>query len=125
MNRLDRAILDFEDETLDLDMGERVCMLRTALTWAAYDRMKRIHKHGLKSEESKDLDFKQTECQKLFRIIENMYYSQLKQNKMLGKAQDEGMSGKEILEQIKKMKSSIGDIVAKIPVTINNQERDN
>lgn len=111
MNRLDRAILDFEDETLDLDMGERVCMLRTALTWAAYDRMKRIHKHGLKSEESKDLDFKQTECQKLFRIIENMYYSQLKQNKMLGKAQDDGMKAKDFLMRIKNEKSSMSEIV--------------
>ena len=109
MNRLDRAILDFEDETLDLDMGERVCMLRTALTWAAYDRMKRIHKHGLKSEESKDLDFKQTECQKLFRIIENMYYSQLKQNKMLGKAQDDGMD-KDWIKKIKES-HSLGSIV--------------
>ena len=123
MNRLDRAILDFEDETLDLDMGERVCMLRTALTWAAYDRMKRIHKHGLKSEESKDLDFKQTECQKLFRIIENMYYSQLKQNKMLGKAQDDGMKAKDFLMRIKNQTGSLADIIAVIPKL--NQESNN
>lgn len=110
MNRLDRAIKDFEDETLDLTMGERISNLRTALTWAAYERIKRIHKVGIKSKQGADLDFKQVETQKQFKLIEQMYYSQLRQNKLLGKAQDEGMD-KDWLKKIKELKGSMGEIV--------------
>lgn len=110
MDRLDRAIRDFEDETLDLSMGDRITNLRNALTWAAYERLKRIQKVGKKSEEGEDLDFKQIECQKQFKLIEGMFFSQLKQNKLLGKAQDDGM-GKDFLQRIKEEKGSMGDIV--------------
>lgn len=109
MNRLDRAIADFEDESLDLSMGERISNLRTALTWAAYERIKRIHKLGKKSQEAEDLDFKQVETQKQFKLIEQMYYSQIKQNKLSGKAQDDGMD-KDWLKKIKES-STLGSIV--------------
>ena len=110
MNRLDRAIADFEDETLDITMGERISNLRSALTWAAFERLKRIHKLGKKSAESEDLDFKQIECQKQFKLIDQMYQSQIRQNKLTGKAQDDGMD-KDWLKKIKEQKGSMGDIV--------------
>ena len=110
MDRLDRAIRDFEDETLDIEMGERISNLRSALTWAAFERLKRIHKYGLKSPESAELDFKQTECQKQFKLIDQMYMSQLRHNKMTGKAMNDGMD-KEWLKKIKESDSSLGSIV--------------
>lgn len=109
MNRLDRAIAEFEDETLDLTMGERISNLRSALTWAAFERIKRIHKYGLKSDEGQDLDYKQTECQKQFKIIVQNYESQLKQNKLSGRAQEDGMD-KEWVKRIKES-NSLGSIV--------------
>lgn len=121
MNRLDRAIEDFEDETLDLSLGERISNLRSALTWAAFERIKRIHKLGKKSEESEDLDFKQTECQKQFKIIDQMYNSQLRQNKMLGKAQDEGMD-KEWLKKVKES-TTLGSIVRNMNEKKDNDEK--
>ena len=110
MDRLDRAIRDFEDETLDIEMGERISNLRSALTWAAFERLKRIHKYGLKSPESAELDFKQTECQKQFKLIDQMYMSQLRHNKMTGKAMNDGMDS-DWLKKIKEQKGAIGDIV--------------
>lgn len=125
MDRLDRAIRDFEDETLDLTMGERISNLRSALTWAAFERLKRIQKLGKKAPESEELDFKQIECQKQFKLIDQMYTSQLRHNKLLGKALDDGM-GKDFLKQLKGMKSSIGEIIAKIPVNVKaGDERNN
>lgn len=109
MNRLDRAIADFEDETLDLDLGERISNLRSALTWAAFERIKRIHKLGKKSAEAEDLDYKQVECQKQFKLIDQMYCSQMRQNKLSGKAQDAGLD-KEWLKRVKES-NSLGSIV--------------
>lgn len=119
MDRLDKAIRDFEDEELDLTMGERISNLRSALTWAAFDRLKKINKSGTKSAESEELEFKQIECLKQFKLIDQMYTSQLRHNKLSGKALDDGM-GKDFLKHLKEMKSSIGDIVAKIPITIQS-----
>lgn len=110
MNRLDRAIADFEDETLDLTMGERIFNLRDALTWAAFERLKRIHKLGTKAKESEELDFKQIECQKQFKLIDQLYTSQIRHNKLLGKAQEEGMD-KDFLKRLKESHSSLGSIV--------------
>lgn len=110
MSKLDKAMQDFEDENSDLTLGERISNLRTALSWSAFERMKRIHKFGTKAEESIEEEFKQVECQKMFKIIENMYNSQMKQNKLMGKASEDGM-GKEFLKKIKQENSSIGDIV--------------
>ena len=119
MSRLDKAIRDFEDENSDLTMGERISNLRTALSWAAFERIKTIHKLGTKAEESIEEDYKQTECQKKFKIIDQMYNSQLKQNKLTGKANEDGM-GEEFLRKIKEQKSSIGDIVRDID-SVNNR----
>ncbi len=81
-DKLDKAIADFEDETLDLSLGDRISNLRSALTWAAFERIKRVQKLGKKAEESEELRFKQVETWKWFKIVEQMYYSQLKQNKL-------------------------------------------
>lgn len=113
-NRLDAAISDFEDETLDLSLGERISNLREAITWAAFHRLKLLHKYGKKSKEAEDLEYKQVETWKAFKVIETLYYSQIKQNKMLGKSQDDGMD-KDFLKRIKEQKSTIGAIVREIP----------
>ena len=110
MDRLDRAIRDFEDESLDLTMGERISILRSALQWAAFERLKRIQKLGKKAPESEELDFKQIECQKQYKIIDQMYMSQLRQNKLSGKAFEDGL-GKDFLRKIKEEKGSMGEIV--------------
>jgi len=115
VNRLDKAIEDFEDETLDLDLAERISNLRDALTWAAFDRLKTIQKFGLKSAESEELEFKQIECMKQYKIIDQLHRSQLQQNKALGKAQNDGMDSKDMLRKIKDMKSSMGEIVVSVP----------
>lgn len=118
MDRLDRAIRDFEDDTSDLSMGDRISNLRTALLWAAFHRLKRIQKLGKKHRESEEMDFKQIECQKQFKLIEKMYDSQVKQNRLLGKAQDDGM-GKDFINKIKEQASSIGDIVRDLRTSEN------
>lgn len=110
MNRLDRAIQDFEDENSDLTLGERISNLRTALTWAAFERMKKIHQLGTKAEQSAEEDYKQTECQKKFKTIEHMYNSQMKQNKLMGKSQEADLD-KEWIRKLKESDSSLGSIV--------------
>lgn len=47
-DRIDKAIEDFEDETSDLTMGERISNVRSALIWEALNRFKAIQKLGKK-----------------------------------------------------------------------------
>ena len=106
--RLDKAIAEFEDETLDLSMGDRIAGLRNALMWDAYHNLKKIGKSvEKKAEEEKHIDH--IERMKYFKEMEKMYVSELKMNKVLGKSNDN--MDKEFLKRIKEEKSSIGDIV--------------
>ena len=111
MDRLDKAIAAFEDENSDLSLGERLSNLRLALQWAAFNKLKRIHSKGSKTEDedSDELDFKQEECTKQFKIMEQMYYSQLKQNKASGKADDD-MMDKDWIKTVKEA-NTLGSIV--------------
>lgn len=113
MDRLDKAILAFEDESSDSSMGERIANLRSALQWSAFDRLKRIKKGSKKSpaetEADEEADMKHIECFKQFQLIEKMYISQLKLNKLTGKALDEGLD-KDWLKEIKGS-NPIGSIV--------------
>jgi len=109
-NRLDIAIQNFENPESELSLGERISELRDALTWAAFDRLKRIQKHGTKATISEEEEFKQIEGQKMFKQIEALYYSQLKQNKLLGKKDEEGM-GKDFLKRIREQQGTMGSIV--------------
>lgn len=118
MDRLDQAIADFEDETLELSLGERISNLRLALTWAVFERLKLIHLYGKKSPEAEDLHYKQVECQKQFKIINQLYTDQLRQNKLIGKAHDDGID-KNFLAKIKEQKSSIGQIVRDLRTSEN------
>ena len=111
MDKLDRAIANFEDETIDMTLGERVGELRNALMWNAFAAMKKIKKYGAKSPISEEEDYKQVESMKWFREIEKMYFSELKLNKALGKTQDQAVAANDFIKQIKEMKSCIGDIV--------------
>ncbi len=108
-DRIDKAIEAFEDETSDLTMGERISNLRMALTWSAFDRIKRIQQLGTKAPESAELEYKQVESQKQFKIIEMMYNSQLRHNKLSGKANEDGMD-KDWLRKIKES-NTLGSIV--------------
>ena len=108
---LDRAIEQFEDETLDLSMGERIAILRNALMWDAYHKLKAIGKkrsQGLPFEEDQD----HLDRMKYFKDIERMYISELNMIKRLGKSTDS--MDKEFLKRIKEEKSSIGEIVRDI-----------
>lgn len=118
MNKLDKAIEIFEDETLDLTLGERISLLREALMWNAHAAMKRINKNGLKDQLSAEEDYKQTECVKWFKELEKLYNAQLKTNKLSGKSNDN--MDKDFLKKIKEQKSSIGDVIATIPIYLSN-----
>jgi hypothetical protein len=117
-DKLDEAIAEFEDETLDLTLGERISGLRQALLWNSYHAIKRIKKFGSKHPISEEEEYKQIECMRHFKDIEKMYTSEVKANKLLGKSDD--VINNAFLKKIKEMKSSIGDIIATIPKTIVN-----
>lgn len=108
-DKLDEAIAAFEDETLELTLGERISGLRQALLWNSYHAIKRIKRFGTKHPISEEEDYKQVECMRHFKDIEKMYTSEVKANKLLGKS-DDAMNN-DFLKKIKEMKSSIGDIV--------------
>lgn len=108
--RLDKAIADFEDESLDISLGERVSRLRSALMYNAYEALKRVGK-----SEDKNRPFDEDDHlsrMKYFKDIEKMYISEIKMNKLLGKSEDQ--VNKEFLKRIKEEKSSMGDIVRDI-----------
>lgn len=109
MDKLDKAIADFEDENLDLTLGERVSQLRDALMWNAFKAMQKIKKNGASSPISQEEEYKHTECMRYFKELEKMYISEIKFNKATGAPPDH--VGYDFIRKIKEMKSSIGDIV--------------
>jgi uncharacterized protein YktA (UPF0223 family) len=108
-DKLDEAIAEFEDETLDLTLGERISGLRQALLWNSYHAIKRIKKFGSKHPISEEEEYKQIECMRHFKDIEKMYTSEVKANKLLGKPDD--VMNVDFLKKIKEMKGSMGEIV--------------
>ncbi len=112
-DRLDIAIEQFEDESLDLTLGERVSILRQALTLNAFEALKRVKKHGSRSVISEEEEYKQVECMKHFKVIENMYACEIKMSKLTGKTADR--MNNDFLNAIKEMKSSIGPVITTIP----------
>ena len=121
-DKLDKAIADFEDESLDLSLGERITSLRSALTKAAIDVMKKKFKveqmrgTTLKEEMTaltfvKEEQAKVNDCFKMLSIIERLFKSQVAQNKMLGKGSEAGMASADFLKKIKEETGSMGDIV--------------
>ncbi len=62
-----------------------------------------------KTPELKEIEFQQDECMKQFKIMEKMYESQMKMNKLLGKTDDKVNS--DFLKALKEMKSSLSPIV--------------
>src|SRR6478735_8104344 len=113
MDKLDIAIAQFADETLEITMGERLNLLGDALMWNAYQMMARIKKHGTKNPLSEEEQYKQEECMNQYNIMRKMYEYQMKANKMSGKTQ-ESMNA-EFMKHLREMKSSIGDIITTIP----------
>ena len=111
IDRLDAAIVAFEDEQSELTLGERISILREALMINAFEVLKRVKKYGQSSPLSDDEMYKQEQCAKQFKQIEAMYNSQLRQNKLTGKSNDK--VGKEFMDAIREMKSSVGEIVRK------------
>ena len=118
MNRLDKAIQDFEDKNSDLTLADRISGLREALMWNAFDGIKLISKEGAKSEISEETESKQKKCMELFKILEKMYISGLKSNKIEGKSDDS--MDKEWIQKMKQSQSSLGSIV--IEQKINRNE---
>lgn len=109
--RLDNAIAEFEDETLDLTLAERISGLRKALMWNAFMGLKRLgskKRQGILVEE----DQNHIECMKFLNQIEKMYLAEFRMNKISGKS-IENMD-KEFLKKIKEEKGSIGSIVRDI-----------
>lgn len=109
MDRLDRAIEDFFDETSELSFSEKFSNLRQAYMWNAIHAMKLIQKNGKKHPRSEDEDYKQVEGMKQFRNLEKMYMAELKANKIEGKNSEE--LDKEWIRKIKESNSSLGSIV--------------
>lgn len=109
MDRLELAIKNFEDPQNTATLGERISALGEALMWNAFDALKKIKKEGTKAKISDEAEFKHTECLKLFKEMEKLYAYQTKMNKMLGKKEDK--INNDFLEQLKKLKDSIGDVV--------------
>lgn len=113
MDKLDQALAQFDDETLDITLGERISGLRQALMWNAFRTMQRVKKSGTKDPISEEEQYKQEECMKHFKIIETMYNSELKANKAAGISTEKMNS--QMLQKIKDMKSSLGSIITNIP----------
>lgn len=109
MNRIDEALNEFFDEASTLTFNEKFYNLQQAYMWNALDAMRRIQEFGKEAPESKDEEFKQVEGMKQFKILEKMYMSQLKSNKLKGISESETNKG--FMEKIKQHKDSIGDIV--------------
>lgn len=114
-DRLDIALEQFEDETLDLSLGERMAILRDAMMWHAFKTILKVKKHGSKDPVSEDEHYKQEECMRQFSLMEKMYAAQVKNDKLLGKSQETSKS--EFLKKVKSMKSSVGDIISVVPET--------
>lgn len=108
-DKLDKAIAEFEDEESGVPFSERFDNLRSAFLWNAFEAIKRIKKHGIKSPISAEEEYKQVEGMKQFRIIERIYESQLKSAKLAGKNSED--IDKEYLKKIKDMKNTLSPIV--------------
>lgn len=109
IERLIRAIDDFEDESLDLTLSDRIANIRNALMWAAFEGLKSISKLEEKNDEVEVFEFQQEASMKQFKIMEKLYESQIKTNKLLGKKDDKINS--DFLQALKGMKSSLSPIV--------------
>lgn len=109
MDRLDKAIKEFEDETSDVPFSIRLSNLRSAWMWNVFETMKDIKKHGKNSQMSEEKIYIQEQGIKQFALIEKMYNSELKAAKAEGKKVVDVDS--EMLKKIKEKESSIGAIV--------------
>jgi hypothetical protein len=118
--KLDKAIAIFEDETSDLSLGERVMQLGQALSWMAFERLKKINREGTKAKELAENEYKQIECQAQYKIIHSMYLAQVKMNKLTGKGEDR--MNNDFLKAIKEMKSSVGSIVRDLKEDSNGEQ---
>lgn len=108
-DKLDEAIAAFEDESSDIPFSERFSRLRWAWMDNAFQTMMYIKKNGAKNPISDNKRYVQEEGIKQFGIMEKMYNLELKAGEKKGKKQED--IDTEWLKEVKKMKSSIGDIV--------------
>ena len=109
MSRLEKAIQEFEDSDSDLTLADRIAGLREALMWNAFDEIKLINKEGVKREGSEEAEEKQKKCMESFKILEKMYLSGLKSNKIEGKSDD--TLDREFIQKMKQSQGSLGSIV--------------
>ena len=107
MSRLDKAIADFEDETLELSLGERISGLRQALLFVQFEKIKSVNSRAKVLAED---DERVIEITKWFKELEKLYTLQLRMNKITGKSED-SKSDNEWLKKYKESNSSLGSIV--------------
>lgn len=109
MNRLDKALDDFFDKDSKLSFSDKFSNLRQAYMWNAINSMRKIQKNGIGSPISDDESYKQVEGMKQFKVLEKLYMSELKTNKMSGISDVE--TDRMFMEKIKAHKDTIGDVV--------------
>lgn len=109
MDKLDKAIAEFEDESSDVPFSERITMMGRAWSDNALETMKFIKKNGIKNPVSEDKRYIQEEGIKQFAIMVKMYNLELKVATQSGKKASDIDS--EWLQRIKKKESSVGNIV--------------
>lgn len=109
MDKLDKAIAEFEDERSPLTFSERFSNLRQAFMWSAFKNIKDIKRFGKQCEMSEDEQYIQEECLKQFTILEKMYMSELRANKLEGR--NKGDIDRDWLKKIKDSTSTVGSIV--------------
>lgn len=109
IDKLDRAIAEFEDEDSELPFSERFSNLRKALMWNAFETIKRVKKNGLKDPVSDEDLYIQDQCSKQFRIMEKAYESELKMARSAGRKPED--IDIDYMKKIKEMKSTLSPIV--------------
>lgn len=109
MDRLEKAIAEFTDDTLDLSLSVRMSNLRSAWLWKTFKYFSDIQKNGLKSKLTEEEEYKMIEGMKQFEKLERMYAAEVRAAKLEGKNSED--VGKDWIKQLKDTPSEIGSIV--------------
>lgn len=116
LDKLDLAILAFNDEDSDLSLSERFSMMRRAWMNNAFETMMFIKVNGSKNPISEDKKYIQEEGIKQFGIMEKMYNMELKAGEKSGKKQED--VDQDWLKRIRDSKSTIANVVTDMKVAI-------
>lgn len=106
VNKLKKAIYDFEDVRSTKTFAERISDLRQALIWEAFASIK--HLNGEKSDQEVERE-NYKEIMDYFKDIEKLYANDLKLSKLTGKKESDMDAA--FMDKLKSRKSTMGDIV--------------